>query len=192
MTWQRAGQGSGRSGLAWRGLLVAVACAASGCLIRQEDTLLAEVPEFSNRPPRIIELQAEPRERITPDFGASLCELTFRLLAEDPDVGDRVVVHWYVDYNPQDPQGPYRQYELGGTGEPLRSAGTLTISLASANNPLGQPGPHLVEALVSDTELINRQPQPRRVVETDGGLLVDPGYVTSYAWVVNTVPGDCR
>ena len=49
-----------------------------------------------------------------------------------------------------------------------------------------------MEALVSDTELINRQPQPRRVVETDGGILVDPGYVTSYAWVVNTVPGDCR
>jgi hypothetical protein len=173
------------------GLLVA-ACAASGCLIRQEDTLLEEVPEFRNRPPRIVELQSRPKDRIQRDFGASLCELTFGVQVEDPDVGDRLVVHWYVDHNPQEPEGPYRQYELGVTGEPMRSESTLTISLASANNPLGQPGPHLVEALVSDTELINRQPQPRRVVETDGGVLVDPGYVTSYAWVVNTVPGDCR
>jgi hypothetical protein len=193
MTRRQADSRKGRSGWTWPGLLVA-ACAASGCLIRQEDTLLQEVPEFMNRPPRIIETQVKPRERITRDFGANGCDLFFEVAVEDPDVGDRIVVSWYVDYNPQDPQGPYRQYVLEATGEALRTdRGSLTISLASANNPLGTPGPHLVEALVSDTALVDREPQARQVVQLpDGGTLVDPGYVASYAWVVNTVQGDCR
>lgn len=193
MTRREGGRRGGRSGLAWLGL-VAAACGASGCLIRQEDTLLQEVPEFMNRPPRIIESQVKPQQRITRDFGANGCDLTFEVAVEDPDVGDRIVVSWYVDYNLQDPQGPYRQYELAATGEARRTdRGTLTISLESANNPLGAPGPHLVEALVSDTGLVDREPQTRQVVQLpDGGTLVDPGYVTSYAWVVNTVPGDCR
>ncbi len=176
----------------WPGLLVA-ACAASGCLIRQDDTLLEDVPEFMNRPPRIVESLVQPQERVVRDFGAGSCDITFEVAVEDLDVGDRIVVHWYIDYNPQDPQGPYRHYALEPSGESRRAdRGTLLISLASANNPLGPPGPHLVEALVSDSELIDRVPQSRTVQLPDGTTVVDPGYVASYAWVVNTVQGDCR
>lgn len=181
-----------RSGRAWAGLLVA-ACAASGCLIRQEDTLLENVPEFRNRPPRIVESQAQPLERIIRDFGANGCDIQFEVAVEDPDVNDRLVVNWYVDYSPQENPAPYRQFALAPTGQPLRSdRGTLLISLASANNPLGEPGPHLVEALVTDTDLVNRIPRSEVVELPDGGTLEDPGYVASYAWVVNTVQGDCR
>ncbi|AEI67532.1 hypothetical protein [Corallococcus macrosporus] len=173
--------------------LVAASLVASGCLIPQDDTLLDAVPDFMNRPPRIIESLVAPQQRFIPDFGASTCDLTFEVAVEDPDVDDRIVVHWYVDYNPQDPRGPYRQYELASTREPRRSdRGTLLISLASANNPLAAPGPHLVEALVSDAELVDRVVQPRPVQLPDGTTLDNPGFAVTYSWVVNTVQGDCR
>jgi hypothetical protein len=177
----------------WTGLLVASACAASGCLIPQDDIQLEGVPEFMNRPPRIVESLVSPQARVITDFGAGQCDLTFEVVVEDPDVDDRLVVHWYLDYNPQDPRGPYRQYELASTREPRRAdRGALLISLASANSPLGTPGTHLVEALVSDAELVDRVPKSRTVELPDGTTMEDPGFVATYAWVVNTVQGDCR
>ncbi|ABF88878.1 putative lipoprotein [Myxococcus xanthus DK 1622] len=174
-------------------LLMAAGCAASGCLIPQDDTLLDAVPDFMNRPPRIIDSLVAPQQRFISDFGADGCDLTFEVAVEDPDVDDRIVVHWYVDYNPQDPRGPYRQYELASTREPRRSdRGTLLISLASANNPLSTPGPHLVEALVTDAELVDRVVRPRPVQLPDGTTINNPGFVVTYSWVVNTVQGDCR
>ncbi|MBZ4419911.1 hypothetical protein [Myxococcus sp. RHSTA-1-4] len=177
----------------WSALVVA-ACAATGCLIPQDDTLLEGVPGQRNRPPRIVESLVSPQQRVISDFGAGACDLTFEVVAEDPDLDDRLKVHWYVDYNPQDPRGPYRQYDLANiTRDPLRSdRGSLLISLASANSPLGTPGTHLVEALVSDSELQDRVVQPRVVQLPDGTFIEDPGYVVTYAWVVNTVQGDCR
>ncbi|MCP3138011.1 hypothetical protein [Pyxidicoccus xibeiensis] len=177
----------------WPALVVA-AWAATGCLIPQDDTQLEGVPAFMNRPPRIIESLVSPQQRIISDFGAGACDLTFEVVVEDPDVDDRIVVHWYLDYNPQDPRGPYRQYELSGDSSgPRRSdRGSLLISLASANSPLGTSGPHLVEAVVSDAELVNRVARSRPVQLPDGTFIENPGYVTTYAWVVNTVQGDCR
>lgn len=170
------------------------ACAATGCLIPQDDTQLDRVPEFMNRPPRIIESLVTPQQRIILDFGAGSCDLTFEVVVEDPDVDDRIVVHWYVDYNPQDPRGPYRQYELANdNNEPRRSdRGSLLISLASANSELGTPGPHLVEALVSDSEVVDRVVKPRTVNLPDGTTMEDPGFIVTYSWVVNTVQGDCQ
>ncbi|MCY1022891.1 hypothetical protein [Pyxidicoccus sp. MSG2] len=177
----------------WAVLLVAAAWAATGCLIPQDDTQLDRVPEFMNRPPRIVESLVSPQARIISDFGAGQCDLTFEVVVEDPDVDDRIVVHWYVDYNPQDPRQAYRQYELTNTREPRRAdRGTLLISLASANNPLATPGPHLVEALVSDSQLVDRVPRSETVELPDGTLIQNPGFVTTYAWAVNTVQGDCR
>ncbi|QSQ25755.1 hypothetical protein JY651_12825 [Pyxidicoccus parkwayensis] len=178
----------------WAGLLVLVAWGATGCLIPQDDTQLDSIPEFMNRPPRIIESLVTPQTRIISNFGAGQqCDLTFEVVVEDPDVDDSLVVNWFVDYNPQDPRQPYRQYALAPTNEPRRAdRGTLLISLASANNPLGTPGPHLVEALVSDTALVDRVPRSETMQLPDGTTLQNPGFVTTYAWVVNTVQGDCR
>ncbi|MBL0694277.1 hypothetical protein [Comamonas sp. JC664] len=174
-------------------LLVAASCAASGCLIPQDDTLLDSVPEFMNRPPRIIESLVLPQQRFIPDFGANGCELTFEVAVEDPDVDDSLVVHWYVDYNPQDPYRYYVAVPLLNSSAPLRAdRGRLTISLESANNPLGTPGYHLVEALVTDAVLLNRVVQPRPVRLPDGTFMENPGFVVTYAWTVNTVQGPCR
>lgn len=177
----------------WTGLLLTVAWAATGCLIPQDDTQLEGIPEFMNRPPRIIESLVMPQSRIIPNFGASQCDLTFEVVVEDPDVDDPIYVNWFVDYNPHDPSQAYRNYKLAPTSEPRRAdRGTLLISLASANNPLGTPGSHLVEALVSDTALVDRVPESQTVQLPDGTVLQNPGFVTTYAWVVNTVQGDCR
>jgi hypothetical protein len=178
----------------WAALVAVAACATTGCLIPQDDTLLEGVPGQRNRPPRIVESLVSPQERYIADFGAGQCDLTFEVVVEDPDVNDRIVVHWYLDYNPEDPRGPYRQYELANTtSDPRRSdRGSLLISLASANSPLGTPGTHLVEALVSDAELVDRVVKSRLVELPDGTFIENPGYVATYAWVVNTVQGDCR
>ncbi|CAM3496467.1 hypothetical protein G4177_14240 [Corallococcus sp. ZKHCc1 1396] len=166
----------------------------SGCLIPQDEALLEGVPQFKNRPPRIVEEQVEPSERILRAFGVGTCTQDFGVVVEDPDVDDRITVEWYVDYNPSDPVGSYRQIVLANTGQPRRDdRGTLHMDLRSANNPLATPGIHLVEALVTDRSLTNRQPDPpEEVFLADGGLVKNPGFVTSYSWVVNTVAGDCQ
>ena len=176
------------------GLGLASLAAGAGCLIPQDEALLEGVPEFKNRPPRIVEEQVEPFERILRAFGVGSCTQDFSVVVEDPDVDDRLTVEWYVDYNPSNPEGYYRQIVLANTGQPRRDdRGTLHMDLRSANNPLGTPGIHLVEALVTDRHLTQRQPDPpEEVFLPDGGLVKNPGFVTSYSWVVNTVAGDCQ
>ncbi len=178
----------------WTALVVVAACAATGCLIPQDDTMMAGVPGQKNRPPRIIESLVSPQQRVISDFGANQCDLTFEVVAEDPDLDDSLTVLWYLDYNPQNPTGPYRHYDLSNiTQDPLRSdRGSLLISLSSANSPLGTPGTHLVEALVSDWTVKDRVVEPRTVPLPDGTFIEDPGFIVTYSWVVNTVQGDCR
>jgi hypothetical protein len=170
------------------------ACMVGGCLIPQDDTLLAGLPQRRNRPPRIVEMQVQPPERIIRDFGAEgLCELDFSVVVEDPDVDDLLTVRWYLDYDDQDPTGPYREFQLANNGEPQRGdRATLRINLRAANSPLSAPGDHLVEAVVSDTRLVGREPVPvGRIDLADGGAIINPGYVVTHAWFVTTVRGDC-
>nr|WP_217440766.1 MULTISPECIES: hypothetical protein [Myxococcus] len=183
-----------RSGQGWATCVLAASLGLLvGCLLPQDDTLLDEPPRFMNRSPRIIESLVLPQEHIIQDFGGSRCELTFEVAVEDPDVDDRIKVHWFIDYSPQDPRGPYREIALTNNGEARRpDRGTLRINLASANAELSTPGQHLVEALVSDAELTDREPESQVVNLPDGGSIIDPGFVISYSWVVNTVQGDCR
>ncbi|NBD12182.1 MULTISPECIES: hypothetical protein [Corallococcus] len=181
-----------------RPLLAALGLASlavgSGCLIPQDQALLEGVPGFKNRPPRVVEEQVEPSERILRAFGVGSCTQDFSVVVEDLDVDDRITVEWYVDYNPSNPVGSYRQIVLANTGQPRRDdRGTLHMDLRAANNPLSTPGIHLVEALVTDRHLTNRQPDPpEEVFLADGGVVKNPGFVTSYSWVVNTVAGDCQ
>jgi hypothetical protein len=177
----------------WLGLVTA-AVLWGGCLIPQDDTYLAGLPEQRNRPPLILETQVNPSNRVIKNFGASgKCEEEFRVVAEDLDVDDTVTVRWYVDYEAPDNVSVYREAELPKTGQPVRGAGTLRLSLRSANSPLSEPGLHVVEAVVSDGLTIDRKPT-EIVVEKlpDGGVVTDRVYSVSYAWVVNTVQGDCQ
>jgi hypothetical protein len=175
-------------GLAW------VAWVAGGCLVPQDDTLLEGIPDRRNRPPRIVESQVQPPEPIIQDFGASgLCELDFSVVVEDPDVDDLITVQWYLDYDSQNPTGYFREFRLANNGEPQRGdRATLPISLRAANSPLSAPGVHLVEAVVTDTRLVGRTPEPKsRIVLDGGGVIINPGYVVTHTWFVNTVRGDC-
>lgn len=177
----------------WLGVVVA-ACAAGGCLIPQDDTYLAGLPEAKNRPPRIVETQVQPTKRIVQDFGAAgVCELDFSVIVEDPDVDNLLTVRWYIDYDPLNPTGPYREVQLQNNGQALRGdRPTLHINLRAANSPLAGLGPHLVEALVSDSRLAGREPVSENVPLGDGGFVVNPGYAVTYAWFVTTVQGDCQ
>jgi hypothetical protein len=178
----------------WWLRLACVAWAASGCLIPQDDTLLVELPQRRNRPPRILENLVNPPERITQDFGTvGRCELEFSVAVEDPDVDDLITVSWYLDYSAENRTGYYRQVALANNGEPQRGdRATLRINLGAANSPLSEPGVHLVEALVSDARLVGRDPEQRRVPLADGGVIINPGYAVTYAWFVNTVSRDCQ
>ena len=176
------------------GLLVAALCAASGCLIPQDDTYLTGLAEARNRPPRIVETQVQPSNRIQ-TLGAGRCEEDFSVVVEDLDVDDLITVRWYVDYDAQtNPTGPFREFQLANNGQALRGdQATLHVNLSAANNPLSKPGTHLVEAVVSDTRLLGRNPAPVEVIKfPDGGSIENPGYVVTYAWFVTTVQGDCQ
>jgi hypothetical protein len=176
-------------GLAW---MVGV---ASGCLIPQDDTLLESLPQRRNRPPRVVETQVQPPQPILDDFGANgLCEQDFSVLVEDPDVDDLLTVRWYLDYDDQNPTGPYREFQLANNGEPQRGdRATLRVNLRAANSPLSAPGPHLVEAVVADTRLVGRDPVPVGRIVLDGGtVILNPGYAVTHAWFVTTVQGDCQ
>ena len=49
----------------------------------------------------------------------------------------------------------------------------------------------MVEVLVSDGALVNRDPQPRQVLLLDGGIGLEPTYAVTYAWTVTVVAGPC-
>ncbi|XXF74998.1 hypothetical protein P2318_18165 [Myxococcaceae bacterium GXIMD 01537] len=175
---------------AMRLLGLMVAAASGACLIPQDDTYLAGVPEQRNRPPRIVESQVQPADRIIQDFGAGgLCEVEFSIIVEDPDVDDSISVRWYVDGNPL-----RQETKLTNNGQALRSdRATLRASLRAANSPLAAPGTHLVEAFVADGFTIDREPAPDRTIKLpDGGVIYDPVYTATYAWFVSTVQGDCQ
>jgi hypothetical protein len=142
-----------------------------------------------------VESQVQPSERILKEYGTSpLCDLEFSVAVEDPDVDDFISVHWYVDYDPAQPRGAYEEDQLRSTNVPQREERAyLRLNANQPGNPLATPGDHLVEAVVTDTRLINRVPLPiDQKPEADGGVLINPGYTASYAWFVQTGQGgDC-
>ncbi len=170
------------------GLAVAV-LGLGGCLIPQDDTLLAELPEQRNRPPRIIEQQVQPLQRLIKEFGgADGCEISFEVKVEDFDVDDALYVRWYIDSQPQKTETRLTNNGSAQRGE----AAELFISLRAANSPLSAPGPHLVEAVVADGLVVDGKPQHNTHKLPDGGTIEDLVYVDTYAWFINTVQGDCQ
>ncbi|HYO67856.1 MAG TPA: hypothetical protein VEU33_17410 [Archangium sp.] len=182
----------------WLGL-GAAAWILGGCVIPQDASYLSEVPAQRNRPPRIVESQVQPTERIIRGYGSdNLCKLTFEAIVEDPDVDDQLVAYWYVDYDPSRTQGEDAQSViLAKNAKVIRDdRATFQVSFDSADfNRLNVPGDHIVEVIVTDTGLVGRrEPLPSSTLKlSDGGLVADPGYTATYVWFVRTeAAGDCR
>ena len=169
------------------GVLALLAAGLGACLIPPDDRILDFPPPAQNRPPRIIENLAQPDRRVTLGTGTT-CLQTFSVQVEDPDVDDPIIARWYVDYDATSNPAPYGQDQrLDNNGKALRDEpATLTLAPSSSGSPLATTGAHLVEVLVADGRLVNREPLPHPSVE-DGGL--NPSYAVTYAWLVTVDDG---
>lgn len=163
-----------------------------GCLIPQEESYLSEVPMQRNRPPRIVESQVKPTERIIRGYGSDLCDLEFSVIVEDPDVDNRLLAYWFVDYDPNQTRG---EDDLDVVNPKDRKVvrderASFQVNFGSADfNQLNVPGDHLVEVVVTDTSLVRREPEGMRIPLADGTTIIDPGYAATYAWFVRTEAG---
>jgi hypothetical protein len=181
----------------WLGL-GAAAWILGGCVIPQDASYLSDVPVQRNRPPRIVESQVQPSERIVRGYGSDdLCQLNFVAIVEDPDVDDRLVAYWYVDYDPTRNQGEdARSVIQPKNSKVIRDdRATFQVSFNSADfNRLNVPGDHIVEVVVTDTALVEgREPDASSTLTLlDGGTVTDPGYTATYVWFVRTeAAGGC-
>ena len=172
--------------------LLVVAAALPACLISQEDHIIQPLPPAKNQPPRILEDLIQPPGRfVTSRNGLDCPNLLFSAKVADPDIKDLLFYNFYVDadVNP----APVKQSSISNpTNEEVRAEpATYEFSFATVG-ALQQPGNHVVELLLADGALVNRQPQPRLVQQLDGGLEEDPSYAVSYAWTVTILAGPCQ
>jgi hypothetical protein len=172
------------------GLLLGAAVLLPACLLPQEDHLIQPLPPLMNQPPRILEHLLQPASRfVTVRNGSDCPNLTFLAPVSDPDVSDTLIYNFYVD--PDLFPAFVKQATINNNGMAVRSdPATYEVSFATPG-PLQQPGDHVVEVLVSDGALVNREPQPRKVTLLDGGTALDPSYAVTYAWTVTAVAGPC-
>ena len=189
------GQGLVRARLT--GLL---ALGLSGCLLPLPGDDVLPLPDAKNRPPRIEELNVTPQGRIVSLDVGNGCVLQLGLPVSDPDLEDLITVRWFVDFDTTPVEGEpddtsFSETLLVSTGREQRGNASITLRTNTAGSRLATPGLHLVEAYVSDGRLqvVNLdgvlvvQPLPREV-DADGGI-IDPNYVVSYAWFVQTPVG---
>ncbi len=175
----------------WLGLGIA-AWVAGGCLLPQEEEYLNELPTPRNRPPRIVEKQVQPPDRIIRGYGSDeLCELQFSVVVEDPDLGDELSAHWFIDYDPSQPRGADNVDTIGSGARPVRDQFSyFNPKFNSVEfSRLNTPGDHVVEVVVSDNGLVGREPNAFIHKLQDGTDFKDPGYTATYVWFVRTEPG---
>jgi hypothetical protein len=179
----------------WLGLAIAL-WTSGGCLLPQDENYLSELPMQRNRPPRVVESQVEPSDRIIRGYGSDLCELKFSVIVEDPDTADRLTVNWFVDYDPNQPRGADSVYRVEPRENKLVRDERATFQARFSSGDISRlnlPGDHVVEAIVSDTALVGRDPEPRPISLSDGTIFNDPGYTATYVWFVRTEAGAlCR
>lgn len=178
------------SAMKWLGLGIS-ACALGGCLLPQNEEYLSSLPVPLNHPLRIVEQQVAPPDRIIRGYGTGdLCALEFSVPVEDPDLGDRLVAYWYVDYDANQPRIDSEVSIEPRGSNPVRDERASFRVRFTDLSPLNVPGDHVVEVIVTDTTLVGREPQPKNVYHTaDGGEHLDPGYSATYAWFVRTEAG---
>jgi hypothetical protein len=175
------------------GLLLVGALLLPACLLPQEDHVIQDLPPPTNLPPRILENLLQPANRfVTVRNGSDCPNLVFLAPVSDPDFGDTLFYNYYVDANlfpafvKQATIVPPPNNQQADRSEPA----SYEVSFA-APGPLQQPGDHVVEVLVADGPLVNRDPQPRPITLVDGGAGFEPTYAVTYAWTVTVVAGPC-
>ena len=173
------------------GLLLGGAVLLPACLLPQEDHVIQPLPPTpANLPPRIVEDLLQPANRfVTVRNGSDCPNLIFQAPVSDPDIGDSLIYNYYVDPNLF--PAFVKQATIVNNGQPNRAdPASYEVSFATPG-PLQQPGEHVVEVLVSDGALVNRDPQPRPVPLIDGGTGLEATYAVTYAWTVTVVAGPC-
>jgi len=163
-----------------------------GCLVPQDYRFSDDPPPFKNNPVK-IELPVDPDvTTLTLNNGVgggTACVQDFTISAIDPDLNDLITVHWFVDYDERLNPGAFREFALANLGSAKRGPNTLHMDLNSPANPLAPQATHVLEALVADGQLVNRDPQLK---SNDPDAGPNPSYVDRYVWVVRTEAGDCQ
>ncbi|HZX43436.1 MAG TPA: hypothetical protein VFE93_16475, partial [Myxococcaceae bacterium] len=134
--------------------------------------------------------RSEPASRfVTVRNGSDCPNLIFLVPVSDPDVDDSLIYNFYVD--PDLFPAFVKQATITNNDQVDRSdPASYEVSFATPG-PLQQPGDHVVEVLVADGALVNRDPQPKKVPLLDGGTGLDPTYAVTYAWTVTVLAGPC-
>jgi hypothetical protein len=163
-----------------------------GCLVPQDYRFSDDAPPFKNNPVKIM-LPVEP-DRTTLTLtngvgGGTACVQDFTISATDPDLNDPITVQWFVDYDQNLNPSIYRERLLPNLGSPVRGPTTLHMDLNAPGNPLAPQATHVLEVLVGDGQIVNREPQLK---SNDPDAGPNPSYVDRYVWVVKTEPGDCQ
>ncbi len=170
--------------------LLGAALVLPACLVSQEDHIIQPLPAPKNQPPRIVESLLQPASRfVTVRNGSDCPNLIFLVPVSDPDVDDTLIYNFYVD--PDLFPAFVKQATITNNDQVDRSdPASYEVSFATPG-PLQQPGDHVVEVLVADGALVNRDPQPKKVPLLDGGTGLDPTYAVTYAWTVTVLAGPC-
>jgi hypothetical protein len=157
--------------------LVLALLALPGCPILSPDN------HFQDRPPRLLEELSQPpgyQVRVPAERGCT--PLEFSSQVEDPDLDDDIRYRWLVN-DAFVADGVVRNTTLELLrAEPL----SWSVVPRSPSGPLRDPGTHLVELIAADSELVGREPLPRRPRPDGGG---DPTYADTRIWVVTVEPG---
>ncbi|MFZ5471767.1 MAG: hypothetical protein ACOZIN_20250 [Myxococcota bacterium] len=170
----------------WAGAVV-LAMAVSSCLVRQEDDVLPELPPLKNRRPVIIS-HLEPQQTFTVD--SARCGLQrFAATIEDPDVGDRIHIRWFIDpkFGDQDPEELPQTPSVEVGRSPLIVERNLLIGGAGKLST----GKHMIELFIADGFPEGRTPLPRNVTMPDGTTRENATYFDSFLWFVDVPAGAC-
>jgi len=162
----------------------------TGCLLPQDDNILADLPTAPNQPPSILEAKVQPSTRFfTVDGGADCPPLTFSAPVEEADLEALLYFNFYVDSTAD--TGLVAQGTIPPSGTAFRTeAATYTVNFA-APGPVQAPGTHFVEVLVADGPLVNGAPVPVAVPLPDGGTALQTTYAVSYVWLPTVTDGGC-
>ncbi len=160
---------------------------ASGCLSLENEPYYGDELIQVNRPPVIIPAFVQPLSGHVTLSNTPGCVAQFSIRVEDPNVDDPITARWYIDYDKDTHSQPdSRVFEFTNNGRAVRDeSATFTQQLDSPGNPLSVPGVHLVDVLVADAPVVNRDP-------STGSNETAPSFPV-HTWVVTTTtnPSDC-
>ncbi len=149
--------------------------------------MLTDLPPKKNSPPRIVTV--DPASPVPVKLGLNCKVQQFRVVVEDPDVGDPIRNKWFTELDPLGLGGTTLAVEDAGTrSKPVQPPSTLfsATSIYATNR-----GKHKLTVVIADGEFSEGDTLVERVVGTlkDGGVQYNPAYTDSYTWDIDTSDG---